>query len=379
MDDLDDLTIAIIGGGIGGLTAALAFARKGCRVHVYEQAPALTDVGAGIQVTPNGARVLDALGCDIGPVGLVADAVAPTNGVTGRQIARFDLRSYRPPYRFIHRHQLIDVLAQACRAAGVVFDLGARVDEVGDLGADLVVGADGIKSVVRPHVTGSKAKASFTGQVAWRAIVAGDGEPPEARIWMAPGKHVVTYPLPGGGLNIVAVQERADWAEEGWAHPDDPSSVQAAFADCCDEVKAILQRIEKVHLWGLFRHPVASRLFKRNVALIGDAAHPTLPFLAQGANLALEDGFVLAACVAANDDLQTGLLAYQRARHGRVTRAINAANANARNYHLSGVRAAVAHTGLRVLGQVAPGAFLNRLSWLYDHDVTAQNYQFAAV
>ena len=377
--DLADRTIAIIGGGIGGLTAALAFAKAGCRVHVYEQAEALTEVGAGIQITPNGARVLEALGLDTAARGLRAAAVQPMSGVTGQIVARFDLSAHTPPYRFFRRFDLVAMLAEACRDAGVDFAFGSRIERTDDIGADFVVGADGVKSVVRPFVTGGADAPFFTGQVAWRAIVPVADADPIARIWMAPGKHVVTYPLPGGGLNVVAVQERSSWVEEGWSHEDDPAQVLAAFDDCADDLKVILQAIEKVNIWGLFRHPVAKAWFRDQTVLLGDAAHPTLPFLAQGANLAIEDAYVLAACLSANGNIADGLAAYQKARQTRVTRAINAANANARNYHLKGVQALVAHTGLRVLGKVAPNAFLSRLSWLYDHDVTQEDYQLAVV
>lgn len=379
MSFIADRTVAVVGGGIGGLTSALALAQQGARVTVYEQASALTEVGAGLQISPNGARVLDALGLDADSVGLSAEAVQPMAGLTGRTLARFNLLDQKPPYRFFHRHALIVLLADACADLGVRASLGSRIDDPSQLDAEVIVGADGLRSTLRSEVTGRKTDPFFTGQVAWRAIVPDTGSDPVARIWMAPGKHVVTYPLSGGALNIVAVQERSAWASEGWAHEDDPSAVRAAFADCCGELKSILHRIEKVHLWGLFRHPVVPRLSKNNVVLVGDAAHPTLPFLAQGANLALEDGFVLAACLAQNESLRHGLAAYQKARLARVTRAINAANANARNYHLGGVRATFAHAGLRTISALAPNVFLNRLSWLYDHDVTAPNYQFAAV
>ncbi|MEL6588289.1 MAG: FAD-dependent monooxygenase, partial [Pseudomonadota bacterium] len=337
--------------------------------------------GAGIQVTPNGARVLDALGLAAAAeaTGMRAEAVAPMAALTGRSIARFDLSHQSPPYRFFRRPDLVGLLADACRDAGVAIELNARVAATDDLGADVIVGADGIKSVVRPFVVGHADAPFFTGQVAWRAIVPDMAADPVARIWMAPGRHLVTYPLPGGGLNLVAVREQADWAEEGWSHEDDPENLRRAFGDCSDHVKTILQGVDKVNLWGLFRHPIPETWYRDHVVLLGDAAHPTLPFLAQGANLAIEDAYVLAACVAAHEDVATGLQAYQAARKPRVTRAISAANANARNYHLGGIQAAVAHTGLGLLGRVAPNLFLSRLSWLYDHDVTAQDYQLAAV
>ena len=373
--------IAIIGGGIGGLTAALAFARQDAVVTVYEQAPALTEVGAGLQITPNGARALNALGLEkaLGVSGVTAQAVAPMDALTGKQITRYDLSTQTPPYRFYHRAALIDVLARACAAAGVTVKLGARVEKLQPDGSfelageqvksDLTIGADGLHSVVRGMIN-TAAKPFFTGQVAWRALVKVENPDPIARVWMAPGRHMVTYPLSGGRLNIVAVQQRSQWAAEGWHHDDDAGNLRQAFADCSWDVKSILGDVEKANLWGLFRHPVAAKWHAGPVAILGDAAHPTLPFLAQGANLAIEDAFVLACCCDENTNLEQGLAAYQGLRRARVVKAISAANSNARNYHFGGLKRTVAHNGLRVLGKVALNAFLNRLGWLYDHDVT---------
>jgi salicylate hydroxylase len=367
--------IAIIGGGIGGLTAALAFARQGATVTVHEQAPAITEVGAGLQITPNGARALNALGLSdaLDRTGVPADAVQPMDARTGRAIARFDLTGQTPPYRFLHRADLIGLLAQACADHGVRIALGARIDAVtpnGLAGANLTIGADGLHSVVRPLLN-SAAAPFFTGQVAWRAVISAVSVDPVAQIWMAPKRHIVTYPLPGDRLNIVAVQERSTWAAEGWHHADDPANLRSAFADCAPALRDLLARVDTTNLWGLFRHPVAEHWHSNQIALLGDAAHPTLPFLAQGANLAIEDAFVLAWITNAQPDLAQALKAYQSARRPRVARAIAAANANARNYHLSGVQRRVAHLGLKTLGQIAPDAFINRLGWLYDHDVTS--------
>ena len=374
--------VAIIGGGIGGLTAALAFARKGASVTVYEQARALTEVGAGLQITPNGARALNALGLAnaLAASGVTARAVVPMDALSGREITRFDLSQQNPPYRFFHRAALIDILARGCEAAGVNFVLGQRITDLrpdASFMADgslrkhgLVVGADGLNSVVRGALNRMD-KPFFTGQVAWRAIARVETATPVARIWMAPGRHIVTYPIGKHRLNIVAVQERSQWAGEGWHHPDDPGNLRKVFADCGWEVKGILGGVSEVNLWGLFRHPVAARWHGGNVAILGDAAHPTLPFLAQGANLAIEDAFVLARCCDENANLSSALAQYQALRRPRVVQAVAAANANARNYHLRGIKRQVAHLGLWGMGQVAPNAFLGRLSWLYDHDVTA--------
>lgn len=369
--------IAIIGGGIGGLTAALAFARQGATVTVHEQAPAIAEVGAGLQITPNGARALAALGLAdaLDHIGLRAAAVQPVDALTGHAIARFDLTRQTPPYRFVHRADLIGLLARACADAGVRIALNARITDVtagGLSGADLTIGADGLHSVIRP-VLNNAAAPFFTGQVAWRAIIPATDLPPVAQIWMAPGRHVVTYPLPDNRLNIVAVQERDTWAAEGWHHDDDPTNLRAAFADCAAPLQDLLAQVDTCHLWGLFRHKVADHWHNDRIALLGDAAHPTLPFLAQGANLAIEDAFALARITDAQPDLASALNTYQSARHPRVSRAIAAANANARNYHLSGMPRRVAHIGLKALGKIAPDAFINRLGWLYDHDVTTSS------
>ena len=374
--------VAIIGGGIGGLTAALAFARSDADVTVYEQATALKEVGAGLQITPNGARAL--LDLDLGPAlnasGVAAKAVVPMDAVSGDEITRFDLSRQSPPYRFLHRAALIDLLARACEAQGVRVVLDTPITQVEKDGSfhvagvaispDLTIGADGVRSTVR-SVLNVGEKPFFTGQVAWRAMTKAPQAEPVARSWRAPGRHMVTYPLQNGRLNIVAVQERQQWAEEGWHHADDPGNLRAAFADTCWELKGILGEVTDVKLWGLFRHEVAAAWHAGRIAILGDAAHPTLPFQAQGSNLASAEAYVPARLCHAHADTNDALAAYQQARRARVVKAIRVANANARNYHLKGIQRRVAHAGLQGLGRFAPDAFLNRMRWLYDHDVTA--------
>nr|WP_238928639.1 FAD-dependent monooxygenase [Alexandriicola marinus] len=374
--------ITVIGAGIGGLACAGAMAQAGANVTVLEQAAELREVGAGLQVTPNGARVIRALGlgADYDAGGLAAAAVSPTDALTGRVLARFDLGHTDPAYRFFHRATLQRLLADGAVAQGAAIRTGIRVDRLARGGrimtdegareADLVIGADGIHSVARRFCEPDARPAEFTGQVAWRAVVSCSDVPPVARIWMAPGRHVVTYPLSAERMNIVAVQERTEWAEEGWHHPDDPENLRTAFADCGPDLRAILDRVEEARLWGLFRHPVARHWHNDRVAILGDAAHPTLPFLAQGANLALEDAFVLARCCAGLP-LDKALPRYQALRRDRVSRAIDAANANARNYHLSGAGRRVAHLGLGLMDRLAPALFLGRFGWLYDYDPAA--------
>lgn len=368
------MPFVVVGAGIGGLSCALALARRGARVRVLERAAELSPVGAGIQISPNGYRVLSALGLapEIDAAAIANRAVVLADGLTGREVVRMDVSG--APYRLLHRADLVAILSRAASEAGVRIELDRRVVSVEDGaparlvmedGTDIegtVVGADGLHSVIRPALNGD-APATFTGQVAWRAIVPGSA-PPEARIDMVPGGHVVQYPLPGGLVNLVAVEERSDWAPEGWTHPGDPDAFRATF----HRVRAARTRltdVERVHVWGLFLHPVAHSWHGRSVALIGDAAHPTLPFLAQGANLALEDAWTVAEALTKDT-----LPAWQAARRPRAQRAIRAATGNARSYHLGGLTRRVAHAGLRAVGRTAPGLLPRRFEWLYGHDVT---------
>ena len=374
----------VIGAGIGGLAAATALARQGVAVTLYEKAEKISEVGAGLQISPNGLAVLRALGLEEGLIragAVPARAVVLEDYKAGSSVARLDLtRLTGQKYLFVHRHDLITVLARAAREANVTLELGQEVAEVtpGDLPgirlstgeaarAEVVICADGLHSVGR-SVVSPGTQPVFTGQVAWRATVPARDPAPQVHVTMAPGRHLVRYPLRQGRLmNIVAVQERAAWADEGWHHQDDPANLRAAFADFGGPAAELLGQVEQVGLWGLFRHPVAERWSKEQVFLLGDAAHPTLPFLAQGANLALEDAWVLAQCLK-----QDGAAArYQEKRRARAARVIEAASGNAWKYHLKeGPLRRLAHFGLAMGSRCAPGLMMRQFDWIYGHDVT---------
>ena len=364
--------VTIIGAGIGGLTAALALAQRGARVRVRERAGALREVGAGIQLSPNAMRVLAALG--LREAVLAASAPNPAvalNDATGALVIRLDVARFRPgdDFRTIHRARLVDLLADSARAAGVQITLNDPVETLPD--APLLIGADGLHSRTRTALNGQETPF-FTGQTAWRALIPAERDAePGAQVFMGPGRHLVSYPLACGLRNIVAVIERPDWTAEGWSQPDDPQNLRAAFAQFGGPVPDWLTRIKTCGVWGLFRHEIAANWHDDHRAILGDAAHPTLPFLAQGACMAIEDAWTLTACLDADADQPRALARYQALRRDRCTRIVDAATANARNYHLTGPRRAAAHAALRLAGRVAPRKVFEKFAWVYDHDPTA--------
>lgn len=381
--------ITVLGGGIGGLAAATALAQRGARVRVLEQASEIAEVGAGLQISPNGAVVLHALG--LGPalekIGPRATRVVLRDFRHGSEVFTMDLGRDGRSYHLVHRADLIAMLDLAARDAGVEIGLGRTVTGVAP-GVDgarlsladgtaetvpLLIGADGLHSHARAALNPAS-RPFFTGQVAWRAAVPIEAPdtPPEPQVFMGPGRHLVRYPLRGGALmNLVAVEERDEWAAEGWNHRDEPEALRRAFADFCLEVRDLVGRARQVFLWGLFRHPVAPVWHGPGIALVGDAAHPTLPFLAQGANMALEDAWVLADCLSDGGDTATALTRYQALRRPRAARIVDAASRNAGNYHLRpGPYRTAGHLGLRMASRLAPRLLADRFEWLYGHDVT---------
>ncbi|MEO1106429.1 MAG: FAD-dependent oxidoreductase [Pseudomonadota bacterium] len=381
---LDGLKFCVVGGGIGGLAAALALQQRGARVTLFEQAAALTEVGAGLQISPNGMCVLRALGVvsDIPALGQRSYGTVLRDYRNGRVISRLPGPEAGPTY-YYHRADLLDLLHKAAQTAGVDIRLGAHVAELckhptevelvfesGEpLRADCVIAADGGRSTLRPSLNGPEIPV-FTHQIAWRATIPWQENEvePGASLTMGPSRHVVNYPLRDQSLmNIVAIEERSDWQEEGWRRQGDPDDLRARFADFGGPVYDILADVTEAHLWALFLRPVARTWQDGRMALLGDAAHPTLPFMAQGACLALEDAWVLARCFDDHSEMSSALAAYEAARLPRAERVVATAAANAHNFHLKGPKRLAAQLALSVIGP----HLSRRYEWIYSHDVTS--------
>lgn len=380
---LDGLKISVIGGGIGGLAAALALRQRGAQVTVLEQAPALTEVGAGLQISANGMAVLRALNV----VGKVPEGGQLSYGTILRDYRKGRVVSHLPgpaagPTYYYHRADLLDLLHRAAREAGVDIRLGARVtrvlrhpaeaEVVLDSGERMrsacAIAADGGRSEVRPTLNGIE-NPQFTHQIAWRAIIPWSQreETPRAALTMGPKRHVVTYPLRDQSLmNVVAIEERSDWAEEGWRLQGDPDELRARFAGFGGPVRDILAEVTETHLWALYLRPVAQSWQNGRLALLGDAAHPTLPFMAQGACLALEDAWILARSFDEQSGVRQALAAYESRRRTRARQVVAAAGANARNFHLSGPMRLAAQAALMAVGS----RLAQRYEWIYGYDAT---------
>ena len=390
--------VLISGGGIGGLTAALAFQKLGHQVTVLEQSHVLEEVGAGLQVSPNGMRVFEALGVT---ARVEMDAFRPRSqelrfGKGGARILTIPLREasyarWRGEYLHIHRADLVEALGGALRdrQAGAVM-LGHRVvsysqDETQVLAhldtgemisGDLLVGADGIHSAIRAQMLGPD-KPRFTGHVAWRAVVPvselGAHAPPEsACVWVGSKRHAVTYRLRRGSLaNLVAVVESKEAPTESWSATGGREQALNDFRHWTPVVQTILEKAATLNRWALYDRIPLKSWSDRRVVLLGDACHPMLPFLAQGAAMAIEDAYVLARLVTSRDTLNAALGAYELIRKPRTSRVQAGARRNAALFHRGDPVSQFATYGpIWLAGHLLPAFAHGQYDWIYAHDVT---------
>lgn len=387
-------TVVIAGAGIGGLTAAAALTLRGFRVLVIEQADGLEDIGAGIQLSPNAARVLIDLGLgeQLAPHVVAPEELKVLSARSGRILARARLgtdavRRFGAPYWVIHRGDLHRVLRDAVGATPLVsLQLGVKVEDFAthsngvtvagsrsrqptETHGSVLIGADGLWSSLRARL-GHTAQPRFARHVAWRALVPADAASPALReptvnLWLGRNAHLVHYPVRGGGLiNVVAIV-RDDWSEPGWSAPGERADIVARFpAGMWRQLaRDLIAAAGPWQKWALYDCPPLQRWGSGPVTLLGDAAHPMLPYLAQGAAMAIEDAAVLAQSLARTPEDPAGALRrYEDLRFKRTARAQRAARRNGTIYHMGGAEAF-----LRTLALMAMrgSGLLRRYNWLY--------------
>ncbi len=343
--------ITIVGGGIGGFTAALALRSQGFAVTLLEAAPAFGEVGAGVTLSPNAMRGYVHLGL---AEQIAAAGVEPArqriqhwqDGRILRVMDRSDMRArHGAPYVYIHRADLHAILVEAAEKAGAqLFTNAAAVAVDGStviladgrrIEGDLVVGADGVKSVVRQLF--EPAKAHFTGHVAWRALAPAEGVLAELAAYpgmhIGPNRMVVRYPVRGSKiLNMVFFARQSGWEQDGWTIPALRSDLEATYEGWAPEIQAMIAAVPegRCYKWAInARQPLSTWIKDDKVALLGDAAHAMTPFMGQGAACAIEDAIVLSRALAASGSIGEALTRYMAARHERATFIQQESNANA--------------------------------------------------
>lgn len=394
-----NLPFLIAGAGIGGLTAALALLKRGHDVRVFEQASQLGEVGAGLQLSANATRALDLLGLSR-PLAQVA--AEPTGKEirlwsTGQTWKLFDLgeesiAQYGHPYYMVYRPDLHRILVEAVRALSpTAIELNAKCAgfECED-GADRVVlqladgrsvqgrvliGADGVHSAIRKQLFGDGA-ATYSGCMAWRGVIPIDKLPahvvrPVGTNWVGPGRHVIHYPLRGGQLmNFVGIVETERWVAESWTQQGSHAECHADFEGWHPDIHALIQHIDVPYRWALMARPPMESWSKGVVSLLGDACHPTLPFLAQGAVMAIEDGFILGRALCEVPDVQSALKRYEAVRLGRTGEIVRKSTENGKRFHnpeLSNAEGAAAYVD-REWGRAR---VQERYDWLFRYQVDA--------
>lgn len=387
--------IIIAGGGIGGMAATLSLLRRGYDVAVYEQAPMLGEVGAGVQISPNGSRALDALGIF---EALRAASCAPRKKEfrlwnTGRAWPMFDLgemaiEKYGYPYLTVYRPDLLQTLIDAVTAIKPdAIHLGAKVidaavtengailrfEDGSSVEGDVLIGADGVKSVVRKSLFGDD-ETNFTGMIAWRAVIPMERLPERMRdmvgwTWIGPGGHLVNYPLRGGKLmNMIGTIERDDWKVESWNVEGDIEECARDFAGWHEDVQTLIRAAPKVLKWAFMERPPRQKWTLGHASLLGDAAHATLPFLAQGAVMSIEDGVILGRCLDKYSDPAEALKKYEEARVDRTSRMVRGAKENTARFHESAL--ATEEGAIKYMqSEWSRDPINDRYDWLYRYDV----------
>ena len=387
------LRVAIVGGGLGGLCAAAFLNRAGAQVTVFEQAPELSAVGAGINMGPNAGRILDYLGLTeaLTKAGEIVETAwefrrwQDASVLFAQERGERSLRRYGAHGYFIHRADLLDILRSVVpdeiieldrKCTGVEQDRSAGRLSFADgstAEADVIIGADGIHSVVREAVVGA-IPTTFSGLCAWRCLVPARRAPrfalrPAQTLWVGPGRHVAHYPISDRmWVNAVAITPMQEWTPESWATSGEVSELVAEFEGWDSRLTGLLEASSSVNRWALLEREPLTRWTVGRIALLGDSAHPMFPFLAQGAGQAFEDAACLSECLAGvrTGDAARALQRYQLLRMGRATEVQRRSREASDREHLpDGPEQRLRDQRLALHDP------LEYNSWLYDHDALA--------
>jgi len=398
LDKREKLPVLIAGGGIGGLAAALALAQKGLAVRLLEQADDFKEVGAGIQLGPNVFRMFDILGLTqaVSRFAVFPENLIMLDAISGEEVTRIPLgdgfrRIFTHPYALIYRPDLLNVLLEACRKSDrITLDTSQKVVAVDERDGGVTVrtlagkiyegaaliGADGLWSTIRQIVVGD-GKPVVAGHITYRAVLPTKEVPEHLRrwsmtFWAGEKVHLVIYPLRGGDLyNLVAVFHSDRYAE-GWDSYGDPAELHARFARTCEPVRTLLGKIDSWRMWVLCDRPPIKTWSRGRVTLLGDAAHPMLQYLAQGACMAIEDAVCLANKVEELDgDFAAAFAAYQNARYLRTGRVQIMARIYGEFYHAGGVARELRNM---MLGGRTPEQAFESMQWLYGEDAGPTGY-----
>ena len=389
--------VLIAGAGLCGLTTALALLQRGFDVRVFEQATELREVGAGVQLGANGTRVLIALGLEAAMRQVICEPEGKEVRLwtTGETWPVFDLgvesvRRYGAPYWFAHRGDFHAVLLAAVRAAApdavragaacVGFDQGPdgvtlRLANGEAVTGDVLLAADGVHSTIRQQMFG-EGRARFTGIIAWRGLVPMSRLPVQLRRlvgtnWVGHGGHVVTYPLRRGEiLNFVGAVERDDWQVESWTEQGTRDECARDLGRWHADVQAIIRNIDTPYKWALLGREPLTHFAQGRVCLLGDAAHPTLPFLAQGANMALEDAVMVARALAAFP-IAEALQRFEVARLARTAAIVRGSADNTRRFHNPALGNAATAADY-VNQEFSADKISQRYDWLYEYDALTE-------